>query len=616
MYSISCKFIVFFIFVQLFFNNLYAQDIVPSQPEPLCPNQTIQFILVYGNCSNNLASSQKWTVEGGTLVNTSLVIVSAFIKSNNNGGKLTLKVEWTCATTGEPLSKTSTFRVRSVYGETPTIATNSVHGINPKLNYCENASITLNRMLIPAASNTQTSVYADSYRWVLPAGFSINGQTGVVQTSQLDVVIATNGCNTGIVKVFGVAECSVLTSYTSNELSINVQRQPNTVNITAPSVVKCEDIFSASIPTFACATNYTWTTPPNWIIDSGQGTSVITVTPQGNLTSGTIQVSVTLPCGTTLNGSITLEKNNAVATPIFENNNPIVLCQGGGNALVKVNVATGNPIEYVWTLTGSISFLGGGQTLTIPYPSGSNSSDVNIVANTPQGEGVVNVYAKNICGSLSQVASKNIWVGKPSIPVVNLFVIPDRASGSTSDLYVCPNKEYTIKFFFGHPMALEQGITHYSWQFTCGTHLYTASDTRSIRVKTAMAYNPCEEVWVRAHSICGISDWHKVNVDFANDCGGRLSTNSVRLFSNPSNAHTFVEIDNLPQVNYNQDTENTSAGFAYQIKVYDQVGTLRKEFNTNKVRKKIITSDLPVGQYRVIVSDEFETVEKILLVNR
>jgi PKD-like domain len=226
------------------------------------------------------------------------------------------------------------------------------------------------------------------------------------------------------------------------------------------------------------------------------------------------------------------------------------------------------------------------------------------------------VYAKNICGGLSQVASKNIWVGKPSIPVVNLFVIPDRASGSTSDLYVCPNKEYTIKFFMGPPNAIREGITHYSWQFSCGTLLSTSADTRSILVKTAMAYNPCEEVWVRAHNGCGISDWHRVNVDFASDCGGRLTTNSVRLFSNPSNVHTFVEIDNLPQVNYNQDTENTSAGFAYQIKVYNQVGTLQKELSTDKVRQKIITSDLPVGQYRVIVSNEFETVEKILLVNR
>jgi hypothetical protein len=216
------------------------------------------------------------------------------------------------------------------------------------------------------------------------------------------------------------------------------------------------------------------------------------------------------------------------------------------------------------------------------------------------------------CGSPT-VVTKWIWIGRPTTPTGNIFL--DWTLSPSPPLYVCPDQ--LAAFNLAGYQPTDQGITHWEWAFTCGDMLNTVNNGLGLTAQIANGQTPCGDVRVRAVNACGPSDWLVVDTEYSGGCNNYyILQRSVEVFSNPTNAETNVQIKNLPNVNYSQNNENTPAGFVYEIQVVNQQGNIVKTLNTDKVRQKIITSDLPKGHYQVLVKRGNILVYKHLLVHR
>jgi hypothetical protein len=205
-----------------------------------------------------------------------------------------------------------------------------------------------------------------------------------------------------------------------------------------------------------------------------------------------------------------------------------------------------------------------------------------------------------------------VWLGVPSRPNSPVYV-----NGFVSyapPLYVCPN-EYVFFGLAAYPS--DQGVTRLYWNFTCGQVIQEPDNGSSMGAVVVNGQDPCGFVWVRAENACGLSQWLRTDVEYSGACNNFFALrDATEVFANPADAETNVQIKNLPNVNYDQNNENTPAGFDYEIKVYNKQGSLVKTLTSDKVQKKIITSDLPKGQYQIIVTRGNIVVQKHLIVNR
>jgi len=158
---------------------------------------------------------------------------------------------------------------------------NLSYTINGPLSYCLNAGIAPNN-----ASNEASTPSAYSVSPALPAGLSLNSVSGqitgtpVAGSSPQDYTItASNACGS-----------------TTRVLNIAVTSGPPApgaiTGLVAPTAASTA---SYSVGPVSGATSYTWTVPSGWSIDSGQGTTAISVT-VGN-TAGDVTVSAADECG-------------------------------------------------------------------------------------------------------------------------------------------------------------------------------------------------------------------------------------------------------------------------------------------------------------------------------
>lgn len=153
---------------------------------------------------------------------------------------------------------------------------------NGPLTYCLNAAIVPN---IPVAEGNTPGFFSVSP--VLPAGLNLNPVSGLISGTPVSLSEATNYTITA----------SNACGFTSSALSIAVTAIPGApASISGPSAPTLGLSAVYSTNAVSAATAYNWSVPAGWSIDSGQGTTSVTVT-VGSV-SGNVSVSAENNCGT------------------------------------------------------------------------------------------------------------------------------------------------------------------------------------------------------------------------------------------------------------------------------------------------------------------------------
>lgn len=144
---------------------------------------------------------------------------------------------------------------------------------------------------------------ATTYTWLVPTGWSITSGNG---TTSITVTTGATGQN-GNISVTAGNSCG--TSTASNlAVTVSPASLATPVAITG-TTVQCPSLKEQtySISAVPNATTYTWTVPAGWIINSGAGTTSITVTT--GTSGGNISVTAENSCGTSAPSALAVSVN-------------------------------------------------------------------------------------------------------------------------------------------------------------------------------------------------------------------------------------------------------------------------------------------------------------------
>ena len=243
---------------------------------------------------------------------------------------------------------------------------------------------------------------ANSYTWTVPSGSTINSGQG---TTSISVTLGTSSGNVSVTADNDCGSSSVQTK------AITVSNIPSTPGGISGSSAMCEGTTQTySISAVSGATSYTWTVPAGTVINSGQGTTSISVTI--GYASGNIEVTANSTCG----------NSTAALLPITISPLPTTFWSWSS---VGLNVTFGNLSDnentYAWD-------FGDAGTSTVPNPIHTYATG---------GTYTVELTTFNACGS--HAFAKNITIststngGDVGIEEIknslNLNVFPNPTSG-------------------------------------------------------------------------------------------------------------------------------------------------------------------------------------------
>ena len=174
----------------------------------------------------------------------------------------------------------------------------------------------------------------------------------------------------------------------------------------------------------AGATSYTWTVPVGAIINSGQGTTSISVSMGSS--AGNVCVTATGPCGTSAAACTPLTITTVPLAPAsITGTSPV--CPGNQNYSIS---AVAGATSYTWTLGGAGGSITGGQGTTAISTTWSSA----VI-------GTVSVTANNTCGSSS---SATFTVLVNPLPTITIVPTPTAiCPGNTATLTASGGLNYT-----------------------------------------------------------------------------------------------------------------------------------------------------------------------------
>jgi hypothetical protein len=265
------------------------------------------------------------------------------------------------------------------------------------------------------ATYSIAAVYrASSYVWTVPTGITITGGQGTnilnVSVSPAYVggnfsVAAINACGTGPARIRVTA--------------LNLLNAPGTISGLATGL--CGSTQTYSIAAIPGASSYNWTVPAGAVINSGNGTTSISVT-FGVFTSGSITVSATNLCGTGAIRSMTV--TGAPARPGTISGSASV-CAGATEAYSVGTVYGANTYNWSVTSGGSVTAGQGTKNGTITWsPSAAASQTVIVTATNACGTSSNRTMAVTVaaCPRMSGVAEGVTMTAYPN-PATDLAYV-------------------------------------------------------------------------------------------------------------------------------------------------------------------------------------------------
>jgi hypothetical protein len=363
---------------------------------------------------------------------------------------------------------------------------------------------------------------AESYVWTAPTNASIiSGQGTTSVTVQFNANFGANG----VLRVqsqncFGLSGNRNLTIY-------NIPAMPG--NISGPANNVCGGSTQTySIVAVAGASSYVWTVPSGATINSGQGTTSVSVTFPVAFVSGQISVAAVSSCGTSSPRVRTVFRNPIISSAMT--GTAYNLC-GGGNYTYAIPAVSG-ATSYSWTVPSGCTIV----------TNNGNSIVLNIPANFVSGSVCVTAF-NNCGGSVSTCRS--------------IYARPDTPAAITGLTSVCPSQTNLT-----YSTTLVSGLT-YNWTVPSGAIINSGQGSNAINVNwgttggsvTVSASNACGSSLVRSLSVslatCAQSGGGE-NLAPAPDEEVQLliypNPNDGQFFVKSSSAGTFVLMNNLGQV--------------------------------------------------------------------
>jgi len=490
----------------------------------------------YTAAPGNNVSSYTWTLPAGiTGTSTTNVISVSIDNSVFVGGNIGVIANNACG-----ISAAKTLAISKVLGASTTLS-------GPTF-ICG----------LTSATYTATAVTgATAYAWALPSGL-----TGTSTTNSITVAVNPASFTTGSISVSALNACGTGTAKT---LALSkIPATPTTITGLAAAVC------AGSTQTYSCtamanAASYTWVVPTGAVINSGQGTTAISVTFPSTFVSGSVTVTANSACGSSVAKALAVAAKTAqpgVITGTSTN-----LC-AAGTYTYSIAAVTG-AINYAWTAPAGCTFSGTstGTSVSLVVPAGFVSGTLSVVAN-------------NACGA--STARTLALLGAPATP-----------ASITGPASVCPSATGLI---FSTPTVT--GATSYSWAVPSGAIITAGTGTSSITVKWG--------------TVAG-----SVSVKSTNACGTNATarTYAVALAACRVGEEQAEEASVMVYPNPGKDIFNVrTAGLeGSQLRVTDILGReiLSKEVQTNETQVDL--SHMPFGTYLFrIDGNNFNKVLKVV----
>ncbi|HEX2901092.1 MAG TPA: PKD domain-containing protein [Bacteroidia bacterium] len=290
-----------------------------------------------------------------------------------------------------------------------------------------------------------------SYTWTLPGGFTGSSTTNSItttagSTSGSITVVATNGCGTSPTQTLAVTVTPLPTQ--PGSISGNLSICAGSVNTYTVNAVPG-------------ATSYTWTLPGGW---SGSSTTN-SISATAGTTGGTVSVTASNGCGTSIAQTAAVTVNTAPAQP-GSLTGDLAVCAGATHtySIAAVSGAT----SYTWTLPGGWS--GNSTTNSISTVAGTTGGTISVVANNACGSSVAQSMAVSVIAALPQ---------------------PGTISGNAT---LCGGSSGS------YSVAAVPGATSYTWTLPGG---WSGSSTSNTLIATAGTNGGI--ISVTANNACGSS---------------------------------------------------------------------------------------------------------------
>ncbi|MES2852414.1 MAG: LamG-like jellyroll fold domain-containing protein, partial [Bacteroidota bacterium] len=431
------------------------------------------------------ATSYTWTVPTGWSITAGTGTNSITVTSGNTGQNGTISV------TATNSCGTSSARTLAVTVSPATPATPGA--ISGTVTQCP--ALTGQTYSIAAVAN------ASSYTWTVPTGWTITGGTG---TNSITVTSGTAGQN-GTISVTATNSCG---TSLANTLGVTVSpATPVTPGLIAGTPTVCPAIIGLtySITAVPNATTYTWTVPTGWSITAGAGTNSITVTSGSTGQNGTISVTATNSCGTSLARTLAVTVSPAAPAMPGAISGSIEQCISRTGLVYSIS-AVANASSYTWTLPS-------GWNIT----SGTNTNTITVSTSGTAVAGNITVTANNSCGtSGAQTFAVSVNTAIPATPgLINGVTV------------ICPTKTLT------YSIAAVSNANSYVWTVPTNWSITSGQGTTSIIVQVP---NNASSgfVSVVATNVCGNSSPSILQVDVNTNGGVSAGIDRIVCSGTPS----------------------------------------------------------------------------------
>lgn len=449
--------------------------------------------------------------------------------------------------------------------------------------------------------------YADSYQWIIPAGWQIgstisDGTTPITGLG-FSVLIQSNSCtgNGEKIKVRGFSSCGP--GYVSNWRELTVVRNLPAISFSQapPDNIICSinSPITVSVNPVAGAESYTWTKPSGW---SGTSTTnSITLTPNGT-SAGAVSVRANL-CGTQTNllsKTINLQLFDPQAPPTV--NGPLVVCNSATYTLFNPAPMT----TTTWTISPSS---------LVTTSSGTGFNELVTKANaSSSGTATITFNLAGPCGPLPPF-TKEIQIG-----VVN----PSQATatgtcGTGSLCFVCPGNTYV---FTAQPPLGHQ--TSYSYQWTKPSNWSVINQSANTITLYVPQNNPdfFPPVRFSVNNGCGWSGFSGLTVAPGPGCGGYYYSYSI--YPNPSSQFLTIE----PQLKEEfkkiepeihdlfRSMEAELMPDPFVVSVYNVNEELLFETSSKGEKVTISLEKFKSGNYFVHIQNKTEVIRKQIIVEK
>ncbi len=386
---------------------------------------------------------------------------------------------------------------------------------------------------------------ATVYTWTVPTGATITSGQGTTSIS----VTFPSPFTSGAVTVKSGTSC-----YTSAARSLTVYSVPVApASITGTAIGVC----GGSTQTYTCpvsttgASSYTWAVPAGATINSGQGSTSISVTFPTPFISGAITVSAGNACGNSAVRSLTVRSTAQPGTITGTSTN---LC-AGGSFTYTIAAVTGAS-SYTWTPPAACTITANtGTSITMTVPGGFVSGTLSVVAN-------------NACGA-------------STARTLALSGIPSTPASVTGPVSVCPSAAGLV-----YTTPVVSGVTTYSWTVPTGASVTAGAGTNSITAKWGTVAG---SVTVKAGNACGTNATARsLSVALA-VCRSAVeeevisATPSVRIYPNPGQGQFKLDAANIPASTI--------------LKVSDLLGKEILNLNIEEGQTEINLDKVPAGAY-------------------